>query len=59
MASGHTSRGPRTAGHEPAALPTLGAHVRVAQRILALTTAVWHDDHAGRPIRRSLLAYDH
>jgi hypothetical protein len=33
--------------------------VRVLQRILALTAAIWHNDHTGQPIRRSLLAYDH
>jgi len=27
--------------------------------MLALTTAIWHNDHTGQPIRRSLLAYDH
>ncbi len=38
---------------------TAGVFVRVVQRILALTTAIWHNDHTGRPIKRSLLAYDH
>jgi hypothetical protein len=33
--------------------------VRVLQRILALTTASWHNDHTGQPTTRSLLAYDH
>jgi hypothetical protein len=33
--------------------------VRVLHRILALTTAIWHNDHTGQPIKRSLLAYDH
>jgi hypothetical protein len=32
---------------------------RVLHRILALTTAIWHNDHTGQPIKRSLLAYDH
>ncbi|MGI8647858.1 MAG: IS982 family transposase, partial [Mycobacteriales bacterium] len=32
---------------------------RVLQRILALTTAIWHNDRTGQPIKRSLLAYDH
>jgi hypothetical protein len=36
-----------------------GILVRVLQRILALTTAIWHNDHTGQPIKRSLLAYDH
>jgi hypothetical protein len=38
---------------------TAGVFVRVVQRILALTAAIWHNDHTGRPIKRSLLAYDH
>ena len=33
--------------------------VRVLQRILALTPAIWHNDRTGQPIKRSLLAYDH
>jgi hypothetical protein len=32
---------------------------RVLQRILALTSAIWHNDHAGQDIKRSLVAYDH
>jgi hypothetical protein len=24
-----------------------------------MTTAIWHNDHTGQPVRRSLLAYDH
>ncbi|MGI9155677.1 MAG: IS982 family transposase, partial [Marmoricola sp.] len=32
---------------------------RVAQRVLALTAAIWHNDHLGLTTRRSLLAYDH
>jgi hypothetical protein len=32
--------------------------VRVLQRILALTAAIWHNDRTGQPIMRSLLAYD-
>jgi hypothetical protein len=28
--------------------------VRVVQRILALTAAIWHNDHTGQPINRSL-----
>jgi len=41
-------------GHTPA-----GVIVRVLQRILALTAAIWHNDHAGQPVLRSLTAYDH
>jgi len=33
--------------------------VRVLQRMLAMTTAIWHNDRTGQPVRRSLLAYDH
>jgi len=36
-----------------------GVLVRVLQRMLAMTTAIWHNDHTGQPVRRSLLAYDH
>ena len=36
-----------------------GVLVRVLQRILALTAAIWHNDHTGQPVKRSLLAYDH
>jgi hypothetical protein len=36
-----------------------GVAVRVLQRILALTAAIWHNDHTGRPIMRALTAYDH
>ena len=38
---------------------TAGVFVRVAQRLLALTTAIWHNDLTGQPVKRSLLAYDH
>jgi hypothetical protein len=36
-----------------------GVCTRIAQRILALTAAIWHNDHLGLNIRRSLTAYDH
>ena len=36
-----------------------GVCTRVAQRVLALTAAIWHNDHHGLNIRRSLTAYDH
>lgn len=36
-----------------------GVCARIAQRILALTTAIWHNDLIGADIRRSLTAYDH
>jgi Transposase DDE domain len=41
-------------GHTPG-----GVVVRVLQRILALTAAIWHNDETGQPIRRSLTAFDH
>jgi hypothetical protein len=36
-----------------------GVTVRVLQRILALTAAIWHNDTTGQPAMRSLVAYDH
>ena len=44
----------RHGGHTPA-----GVAVRVLQRVLALTAAIWHNDHIGAPVKRSLIAYDH
>jgi hypothetical protein len=44
----------RHGGHTPA-----GVLVRVLQRILALTTAIWHNDQTGLSVKRSLIAYDH
>ena len=36
-----------------------GVGVRIAQRLLALTAAIWHNRTTGQPITRSLTAYDH
>ena len=36
-----------------------GVCTRIAQRVLALTAAIWHNDTLGLTIRRSLTAYDH
>jgi hypothetical protein len=36
-----------------------GVTARVAQRLLALTTAIWHNRATGQPVTRSLIAYDH
>lgn len=36
-----------------------GVCTRIAQRVLALTAATWHNDHLGLTVRRSLTAYDH
>jgi len=44
----------RHGGHTPA-----GVLARVLQRILALTAAIWHNDHTGQPVMRSLIAYDY
>jgi hypothetical protein len=44
----------RHGGHTPS-----GVIVRVLQRILALTAAIWHNDTTGQPVLRSLTAYDH
>jgi hypothetical protein len=44
----------RHGGHTPA-----GVMIRVLQRILALTAAIWHNDHTSAPVHRSLIAYDH
>ncbi|HWO59486.1 MAG TPA: IS982 family transposase, partial [Umezawaea sp.] len=44
----------RHGGRTPA-----GVMVRVLQRVLALTAAIWHNDKTGQPVKRSLVAYDH
>jgi hypothetical protein len=44
----------RHGGRTPA-----GVAVRVLQRVLALTAAIWHNDKTGQPTLRSLIAYDH
>ncbi|MFE7113075.1 IS982 family transposase, partial [Streptomyces sp. NPDC057600] len=36
-----------------------GVIARVMQRILALTAAIWYNDHTGRNSLRSLTSYDH
>ena len=36
-----------------------GVMVRVLQRLLALTAAIWHNDNTGQPVMRALTAYDH
>ena len=36
-----------------------GVTARITQRILALTTAIWHNDLIGNPTLRSLTPYDH
>ncbi|MEU3096675.1 IS982 family transposase, partial [Streptomyces sp. NPDC006967] len=36
-----------------------GVAVRVAQRVLALAAAIWHNFQTDQAISRSLTAYDH
>jgi hypothetical protein len=36
-----------------------GVYTRIAQRLLALTCAIWHNWTIGAPVKRSLIAYDH
>jgi hypothetical protein len=36
-----------------------GVFVRVAQRVLALAAAIWHNWIVDAPVKRSLIAYDH
>jgi hypothetical protein len=36
-----------------------GLAIRVAQRILAMAAAIWHNNNTGQPVTRSLIAYDH
>jgi Transposase DDE domain len=36
-----------------------GVCTRIAQRVLALTAAIWHNDNLGLTVRRSLTTYDH
>ena len=36
-----------------------GVTVRVAQRILAMAAAIWHNNKTNAPVTRSLIAYDH
>jgi hypothetical protein len=44
----------RHGGRTPA-----GVMIRVLQRVLALTAAIWHNDKTQTPTKRSLTAYDH
>ena len=38
---------------------TFRGAIRVAQRVLALTAALWHNNKIGAPVARSLIAFDH
>jgi hypothetical protein len=44
----------RHGGRTPA-----GVYARVAQRLLALAAAIWHNWRVDAPSKRSLIAYDH
>nr|WP_246268460.1 hypothetical protein [Nonomuraea typhae] len=33
--------------------------IRVLIRVHALITVIWHNDKTGKPVKRSLIAYDH
>lgn len=37
--------------------PLEGVAIRVAQRLLAMAAAIWHNHKTGQPITRSLIAY--
>jgi len=32
---------------------------RVAQRVLALAAAIWHNSATNAPVKRSVITYDH
>jgi hypothetical protein len=36
-----------------------GVYARIAQRLLALAAAIWHNWKINAPVKRSLIAYDH
>jgi hypothetical protein len=36
-----------------------GVAVRVAQRLMAMAAAIWHNNKTAAPVTRSLIAYDH
>jgi len=38
---------------------TEAVYARIAQRLLAMAAAIWHDWTTGQPVKRSLIAYDH
>jgi hypothetical protein len=53
-----TAKGQLDLEHHGGHTPT-GVLTRILQRLLALTAAIWHNDHTSQPIKRSLTAYDH
>lgn len=40
------------------ACATEGVYARIAQRLLAMATCIWHDWASSEPVKRSLTAYD-
>ena len=55
--SGRNSR--QEGGQEAVSVTAQMLTARVAQRLLALTAAIWHTRATGQPVTRSLVAYDH
>ena len=53
-----TFKGQLDLEHHHGKTPT-GVATRVAQRVLALTAVIWHNDRAGARVLRSLTAYDY
>jgi hypothetical protein len=53
-----TAKGQLTLEHHGGRI-LAGVYARVAARLLALATAIWHNWRIGAPIKRSLIAYDH
>jgi len=53
-----TFKGQLSLEHHGGRTPT-GVFVRVAQRVLALAAAIWHNWLIDAPVKRSLIAYDH
>ena len=68
----HGSSSEETSASEPSSSPAkmtwttclrgrspAGVYARIAQRLLALATAIWHNRITGATPTRSLTAYDH
>lgn len=53
-----TTKGQLTLEHHGGRI-LAGVYARVAARLLALATAIWHNWRIGAPVKRSLIAYDH
>ena len=48
-----------TGGAHTGRVTIAGVCARIAQRVLALTAAIWHNDNLGLAVRPSLTAHDH